>query len=72
MASTASQGGWRKQTGKTIFTLVVNHYQLYSYILNVIRDDTQNGSTVETVAAEAGKDKNNKEGLWIKVFFYTH
>ena len=61
MASTASQGGWRRQTGKTTFSLVVNHYK--SYILNINRDDTQNGSTVETVAAEAGKDKNNKEGL---------
>ena len=26
------------------------------------RDDAQNGSTVETVATEAGKEKNNKEG----------
>ena len=44
-------------------------------ILSNIRDDTQNGSAVETVAAEAGKDKNNKEGedsiLFMKRFSST-
>ena len=43
----------------------------WNFIFSKIRDDTQNGSTVETVAAEAGKDKNNKEGQVLILFMKT-
>ena len=43
----------------------------WNFTFSNIRDDTQNGSTVETVAAEAGKDKNNKEGQVLILFMKT-